>query len=113
MKLTIIALALLGLAACGGASSDNPPDIAGFWSCNAGCNSICQFPGTVTVQQNGDEILVLSSAGTAEGNINNAGDFDFSTLDMKCEGNIFNGLLVADCSVSGTSCQQVTYRHGD
>lgn len=98
---------------CGGAGSDNPPSISGFYQCNSGCTSICQFPDFIQVQQDGDEILVLSDLGTAQGTINNDGDFNFDTLDLRCEGNLFNQQLVANCSSAGTRCQEVAYQRAE
>lgn len=100
---------IVPLANCGGTSSDNPPNIQGFYQCKAGCSSVCLFPTFVEVQQDGDEILVLADFGTARGNINNNGDFNFSTTDLTCEGEVFNQQLVANCSVDGTQCQEVAY----
>jgi len=114
-KILLIAFGVLLLANCGGGGggevgTDNPPDIAGSYSCISGCTGICSFDNNTVASQNGSQIALTSISSTSTGTINNDGVFSIASSSCTCEGQITGATAVVDCTCNGTTCQAVTYQ---
>lgn len=112
----IIAIfAITQLVACGGGGdssvpSDNPPSVAGTYSCTDGCTGNCTFDNELTVVQAGANVILRSTNfPDASGTINNDGAFSVSSDTCDCSGQIVSGTALAHCSCGTTTCQSVTF----
>lgn len=111
-KIFPILFLMLFLSGCGsdGTASDNPPDVAGSYSCLSDCVGSCTYDDELTVVQSGDDVIITSdSFGGASGSINNDGEFSVSSDTCDCDGQFVSGTAIADCTCSGVDCQSVTY----
>lgn len=110
-ELVILVLALLvGCGSGGGVGSDNPPSVAGEYECLAGCSGVCDADPTMTVTQDGDQVAVTDSTGTATGTINNDGEYTVSNSICSCEGQIVDTIGRVSCVCDGIPCQEMTWR---
>lgn len=105
---------MVTLSACGSSSSttasDNPPSVAGVYTCDSGCSGTCTFDNSLTVLQNGSNVILRSdSYPDSTGTIDNNGNFTTSSSSCDCSGTIISGTAVAQCTCQGTTCQSVTF----
>ena len=110
-RITLITLSLIGLAACGGGSSNNPPNIAGTYNLtNTDCPG--SFDPQVTVTQNGSDVVAQAANplffNDAQGSVDNDGNISASDANGSCDLQFINGVITGSCSGDGQTCQ-VTY----
>lgn len=99
------------MANCGGSvGSDSPPDVEGIYLCTDGCTGTCIFDDELEINQSGDDIIIISdSFEDLSGTINNDGEISALNDIVSCEGQVVDDTAIADCTVDGTDCQQVTF----
>lgn len=111
MKKSIFILIVLFFCACGGTSTDNPPNVAGTYVLtDTDCPGL--FDPTVVVVQDGTNIIIQATTtgfGDVSGTIDNNGNFTVSNNeDLSCDGQFVSGVAIADCTIDGVDCQ-ITY----
>lgn len=109
------------LFACGGSDgnkapsgpNNNPPNVAGFYSCISSCSGICEYT-SVLVTQNGSNLVAALPFGSCSGSINNNGIFNAQCEDDfgeegSCNGNFAGELFTVKCKLGATQCQQAAF----
>lgn len=112
---TTILMSLSVIIGCGGGGdssvpSDNPPNVAGVYSCTNGCTGQCTFDNELTVVQSGANVILRSANfSDASGTINNDGAFSTASDNCTCSGQFVSGTGLAHCTCGTTTCQGVTF----
>lgn len=110
LMLTVLAIGCGGSDGGEDTASDDPPDVAGTYSCSSGCTGTCTFDDELTVIQSGDDIILRSdSFPDSVGTVNNEGEFSTTSDNCECDGQFVSGTAVANCECEGTDCQSVTF----
>lgn len=86
------------------------PNVAGTYDCTNNCTGVCDFGAVMSVTQSGSDVTTNSSTATCDTTLETNGYFTGTCgSDQQCQGNIIGDALSATCTVSGTTCQMVTY----
>lgn len=107
--ITIVGLGMAswGVAGCGSAGADNPPDVSGLYALT---NTDC--PGsfdteTNVIQDGADVVFQATHAGYLDitGSVDNDGNISASNESYSCNAKFVNGVITGTCKQDGTTCQ--------